>query len=178
MNFNSTIKQKTGLCPDCDHEISQNLIAGRCPRHYKIHRHKINEEKKKTREVRTQAINKTIKSNNRTTDLVLWFMDKMANSEPVCENCGYPINKFNQQEWHGSMAHITQKAHIKSVATHPNNHMVLCRYGNFCHAKFDSSHEAASKMLVAKIAKERFKTFEHLIAPEERRRIPEWLLND
>lgn len=167
------IKRKVGFCVDCTHSVAQNIISNRCSYHYKLYRDKVNKEKKKARLSPSDALEKTFGIGKKQSELVLWFAKKMKESEPVCENCGCKINKYNQAEWHGSQGHILPKAHFESVKTHPDNHVVLCRYGNFCHAKFDSSWSTAEKMPVFRIVKERFKLFESLIAPDERRRIPE-----
>jgi len=48
MTFNSTIKQKTGICIDCQKEgdeTEKNIIAERCGFHYAKHRAKINRSK-------------------------------------------------------------------------------------------------------------------------------------
>lgn len=175
MAFGSTIVPRTGVCEVCGSK--NRLTAGKCPYCYKAHRAKICAERKKSRLTPTDALEKTFGMGKPQSELYLWFAQKMKTCDPVCENCGCKINKYNQEEWHGSQAHLVSKAHFPSVKTHPLNHLVLCRYGNFCHAKYDSSFSAASKMPVAKIAMERFRQFEHLIiSPEERRRIPEFLL--
>ena len=178
MGFGSTIKPKTGVCIDCKDGIFKRLTAGRCSFHYQMHRAKVCAERKKSRIAPTDALEKTFGMGKPQSELYLWFAKKMKESEPVCENCGCKINKYNQEEWHGGQAHIVPKSLFDSVKTHPDNHMILCRYGNFCHSLFDGSWLAAEKMPVFKIAKERFKKFEHLIAPEERRRIPECFLKD
>lgn len=176
MAFNSSIPVKMGECIDCNDGIDRYLIAGRCQSHYKRHRAKVNQEKKKRRLSPTDALEKTFGMGKPQSELFMWFAEKMKTSDPVCENCGCKINRYNQEEWHGSQAHLLPKAHFDSVKTNPLNHLVLCRYGNFCHAKYDGSWDAASKMPVFPIAKARFKQFEHLIAQEERRRVPECFL--
>lgn len=174
MGYNSTIRRKFGICIDCTDGKSKYLTAGRCDFHYWSHRQKVNSEKKKHILTATDALEKTFGMSKPQSELYLWFSEKMKISEPICENCGCKINKYNHEEWHGSQAHILPKSIFNSVKTHPLNHLVLCRYGNFCHGQYDSSWDNASKMPVFKIAKERFYQFQHLIVlPEERRRIPD-----
>ena len=58
----STIKQKTGICPECDGDKIVPLISGRCSGHYWQYRKRVNEAKK-TGEKPTQKpkANKVIK---------------------------------------------------------------------------------------------------------------------
>lgn len=172
--MNYRIKYKIGLCIDCDNGVNVPLIAGRCQYHYKIHRHKINEEKRKSE---PKKILETVYGIDKDSgSLVLWFSDKMQSSEPICENCGSEINKFNTTWWHGSQAHILPKNKFKSIRCHPHNHMVLSMYNCSCHGQYDSSWENASKMPVFELAKKRFLLFKDCISKDELRFIPDIFL--
>jgi len=89
-------------------------------------------------------------------DLEIWFeMQKnRAKLNPTCENCGtniaYQLGSENAWIWKSSHAHIFPKKTFKSIMTHEDNHLLLCR---ICHGQFDSSWQNASKMKVWEIAK-------------------------
>lgn len=170
--FNSTIKPKIGLCLDCKHGVEQPLTAGRCSYHYS--RFRAEENAKKTKKRYAKQLETPLGVSGKQADLVFWFADRIKERSGVCMEC---LEVIPAAYAFHSCAHLLPKSLFPSVATHPMNYLEL---GAGCghHNAWDVSWLSASKMKVAKIAKERFKTFEHLIAPEERRRIPEWLLND
>lgn len=117
--------------------------------------------------------------------LVGWFIDRMANCEPKCENCKvrgaylkYAANKFL---WKSCQAHLLPKKHFKSLQAHPLNGMVLgsglsglCN----CHDTYDSSWEKAAKMPIWEEVVRRFKIMYPLITQEEHRFIPPQLLQE
>lgn len=170
--FNSTIKIKTGVCLDCSHDVEQPLTAGRCGYHYQKFR--AEENAKKTKKKYAKQLETPLGVSGGQSELVLWYSDKIRQRSGICMEC---LEVIPLSYAHASIAHICAKAQFPSVATAEWNFLELGA-GCGCHAKADSAPSNFAKMKVAKIAKERFKTFEHLIAPEERRRIPEWLLND
>lgn len=116
-----------------------------------------------------------------------WFKDRMAESEPVCAECGFRADWLKLPEyekiWRACQAHIIPKAksQFPSVATHPLNHLVLFpSWGGHlcgCHGFYDSSWFNATTMKVWPKAVERFKLFEKDIAEKEKYKIPEQFLN-
>lgn len=79
---------------------------------------------------------------------------------PVCQNCGSPIN-FNYQPHH-NVAHILPKQRYKSVNSHPDNRLFLCASKDFkkaCHEKFDTGPSVAVEMPCFKIAVKKFQSF-------------------
>jgi hypothetical protein len=101
-----------------------------------------------------------------------WFDHWFRHCHTRCEECNEPINKFDPLELRSVQAHILPKKTFDSVCDVIENHATLgVRCG--CHYKFDKSWLAASSMKIWPVIIERFKTFEHLIAPEERRKIPD-----
>lgn len=115
-----------------------------------------------------------------------WFEDRMRENLPVCMNCGMEANWLLQPEykliWRACQAHVVpkRKTMFPSVALHPLNHMVLFPvWGGHlcgCHDEYDASWFQATTMKVWDIAVHRFKEFEKMIDPKERRRIPEQFL--
>lgn len=91
-------------------------------------------------------------------ELENWFekQKKKALLNPFCENCGtnilHQLESEEQWVWKSSHAHIFPKKTFKSIMTHEDNHLLLCR---LCHGQFDSSWTNASKMKVWAIAKYR-----------------------
>lgn len=112
-----------------------------------------------------------------------WFEDRMAENVPVCMNCGMVASWLLEPQykkiWRACQAHILPKreAQFPSVATHPQNHLVLFPvWGGHlcgCHDEYDSGWYNATTMSVWPKAKERFKQFESAIAEKEKRKIPE-----
>lgn len=111
------------------------------------------------------------------TDLVKWFTRIMKNEKPVCWETGNPINKSDKVAWHGSIAHILPKKLFPSVQCHPQNYLILQMYGG-THGQFDSSWHNASKMKVWQLAVERFIMIEPDIAIDERKYLPDILLEE
>lgn len=115
-----------------------------------------------------------------------WFKDRMAESLPICMNCGMDAQWLLLPEyekiWRACQAHVLpkRKSQFPSVATHPMNHMVLFPvWGGHlcgCHDEYDSGWYNATTMKVWEIAVSRFKEFEACIAPKERRHIPDALM--
>lgn len=169
--FNSTIKPKIGLCVDCKHDVEQHLVSGRCPYHYQKHRASVREEKAKNKPQPVKDFSKKVSGG--PSALVLWYADRIAERTGRCMECGEVIPLIYA---HSACAHVVPKNLFRSVATHPLNAIELGPQCG-CHGRYDHSWERASKMNVFKEAKERFRQFQHLIAPEERRRIPDCLLD-
>jgi hypothetical protein len=55
-----------------------------------------------------------------------------------CLFCGGKSQKKDDETFHFSLAHLLPKAIFKSVATHPDNIIELCFYGESCHTNFDN----------------------------------------
>lgn len=167
----STIKQKTGICPDCpEGKGEQPVIAGRCQYHYWKHRNGKNEPNK----VRNRLVSQFANSEQgKDSSLGEWFVERRAEMSGVCCNCGAASAKHSESFFIFSIAHILPKSRnsgFPSISQHPSNWFELCIT---CHTAYDSSWATASKMPCFGIARERFKKFEPFIEISERRRIPE-----
>jgi hypothetical protein len=108
-----------------------------------------------------------------------WFQYQHQHAgDWLCENCGAPLDHFDEKVRRSHHAHILPKKIFKSVADHPNNHLLLG--GMFspcgCHYAFDASWERASRMHVFQIAKDKFLLFRHLLTEKERRLVPDIFL--
>jgi hypothetical protein len=94
----------------------------------------------------------------------------------VCMNCGGKTCADNDKEYKRSVAHILPKAYFKSVATHPDNFLELCFYGNSCHTNFDNKMLDLIEMNCFDTIIEKFTKIYPAIAQEEKRRIPSILI--
>jgi hypothetical protein len=55
-----------------------------------------------------------------------------------CLFCGGNTMKKDDEKFHFSLAHLLPKAIFKSIATHPDNIIELCFWGESCHTNFDN----------------------------------------
>lgn len=82
----------------------------------------------------------------RSTSLQLWMRYGIDNFEPVCAECGKPLDFSNEAVAYGSQAHIMPKGIFKSIALHPANRVILGRW--CCHGQYDSNWLNASRMKI------------------------------
>jgi hypothetical protein len=108
-----------------------------------------------------------------------WFEKKVSELTDVCMECGGPTKTAIYVMDRECVSHVLpkRKSMFPSVATHDENAMELCTK-NGCHHEYDSSWENASKMKVWPIAVEKFKLIYPSIAPNERKNIPDILLQE
>lgn len=126
-----------------------------------------------TTENQDVAVKNIVKS-----ELKEWFNYHMANSPKICENCGKSLEHYKPIDWFGSHDHIIEKSGVNgcpSVAAELDNHCVLGKW--CCHSQKHTSNFNLSKMSVFPLLKERFAKFGHLIAENERKKIPDCFLN-
>lgn len=177
MSF-STISKKVGKCRLCPPDSGDKYLTnGLCQYHYKLERGKVylerQKEKNKVRKLIAAPENK-VAVNERSVELKEWFKYHMANSPKICENCGASLKHYNEKDWMGSQDHIIEKSEVNgcpSVAAVLENHCVLGKWCG-CHGQKHTSNLNLSRMPIFPLLKERFAKFEHLIAQEERKKIP------
>jgi hypothetical protein len=104
-----------------------------------------------------------------------WFKEREKDLTGVCQHCGGKTQK-GQKNYKCSVAHILPKAYFKSVATHPDNFLELCFYGDSCHTNFDNNMIDIMELNCFDDVIKKFTRMYPDIAPEERRRIPALLL--
>ncbi len=159
MSFNSTIIQKTGFCIDCPTDAPKKpLTAKRCSFHYQIHRKKICYSRANERQ--KQIMQAQPEKENDKKELDKWFDDieqAFFLNGAYCHECGAYISKKYAR---AATAHIIPKSIFKSVATHPNNFLILGA-GCGCHHKWDNG--GMTEMNVFERAVNRFATFAHLV---------------
>lgn len=119
-----------------------------------------------------------------------WFDFHMANSQPICTNCGMEATWLLLPKyfilWRACQAHILPKRDVSkggfpSIKTNPDNHIVLFpSWGGWlcgCHDQYDSSWATASTMNIWSVVTEVFATKLYpLIPTHEIKNIPDLLL--
>jgi len=108
-------------------------------------------------------------------ELERWFKERHKEMTGVCMNCGGRTEK-DKTHYKCSVAHLLPKAYFKSVATHPDNWLELCFYGNSCHTNFDHKMIDLIDLHCFDTVIQKFVKIYPSIALEERRRIPPILL--
>lgn len=111
------------------------------------------------------------------TDLQQWYARIMETENPVCWETGERINKADKKGWQGSIAHVLPKSLFPSVATHPQNYMILKMWGG-THGQYDSSWENASKMKVWGHACKIFNILYPLLTREEKAKLPDVIIQE
>jgi hypothetical protein len=104
-----------------------------------------------------------------------WFEERAEEMKGTCRHCGGKSQK-GKENYKCSIAHILPKAYFKSVATHPDNWIELCFYGNSCHTNFDNYMIDILELNCFDDVIQKFVRMYPSIAPEERKRIPKILL--
>ena len=105
-----------------------------------------------------------------------WFKERRKEMKGVCSNCNNPSSKKDDEKFHYSIAHILPKRLFPSVAAHPDNWVELCFWGNSCHTNFDNSVIDLIDMNCFDEIIEKFIRIYPDIAAEERRKIPQILI--
>jgi hypothetical protein len=105
-----------------------------------------------------------------------WFREVRKSMTGTCANCGGKSCRDNDREYKRSVAHILPKAVFKSVATHPDNWIELCFYGNSCHTNLDHGMIDLIEMNCFDTIIQKFTKIYPHIAQEEKRRIPAILI--
>lgn len=120
--------------------------------------------------------NRPITNNGKSGELWRWFEKQRERMTGKCAHCGGKTQKHDNDTFHYSVAHLLPKNLFKSIATHDENWLELCYYGNSCHTNFDNHMIDITELncfdeVISKITK----LYPH-IAKEERRRIPAILM--
>jgi len=112
------------------------------------------------------------------TELQKWYAKIMDSETAKCWETGEKLNKADKLGWHGSVAHCLPKSLFPSVATHPQNYMILSMW-NGIHAQYDSSWERAAKMKIWPYALKIITTVLYpLLTSEERRKLPDIIIQE
>jgi hypothetical protein len=178
--MNSTIirKKKHLGCGCFDYAFSKN----RCKLHATIEDTKKRAEKYAAQPTVRKAgwfdLNEAVNSivGNGGSKLQRWFEDRHKEMTGKCKNCGGKTQK-GQANYKNSVAHILPKAYFPSIATHPDNFIELCFYGESCHTNMDNKTLDLIDMNCFDEIVQKFCKIYPSISLDERRRIPKILLN-
>jgi hypothetical protein len=166
--YNSTIKPKLKPCKSCGLP-SRIFSRGRCR---SCARREDYKPIKKVSENKKEEI-----SVSGGSELDRWFADRRKEMIGFCANCGKKSEKHSDKYFKFSIAHILPKAYFKSVATRPDNWIELCFWGdNSCHTQMDNKMLDLVEMSCWNEIVIKFQKIYPHIAPNEKRRIPDVLL--
>jgi len=105
------------------------------------------------------------------------FFEKMRSTMTgVCHHCGGKSCKDDDKYYKFSLGHILPKAYFPSVATNENNIIELCFWEKNCHYAMDNNMLDLIDMNCFDEIVTKFVKIFPMIASEERRRIPEVLM--
>lgn len=108
-------------------------------------------------------------------ELMRWFNDRHKELSGYCHHCGGKTQK-GAANFINSIHHILPKSLFPSVKCHPDNFLELCYYGKSCHANVENHMiDLIDLNCFDEVVTKFVKIYPH-IAPQERRRIPEVLL--
>lgn len=100
--------------------------------------------KKSAKKIAQEKREKESRIPDEDTELQKWYAKIMQEEEGKCWKTGQKINKQDKLGWHGSIAHVLDKANYPSVKTHPLNYMILSMWGS-THGQYDSSGKTQVK---------------------------------
>lgn len=157
----------------CLHETCKYPVFGKG--YCKIHQWKRTDNKLKP--IRRTALKRgTFKPKEYDGNINLWFDTVHSSLTGVCSHCGGKSCKGDPTYWKFSIAHILEKSHFPSVATHPSNFLELCHFGSSCHANYDNKMLGLMDLNCFNEVIDKFCKMYPSIAPAERRRIPSVLM--
>ncbi len=108
-------------------------------------------------------------------ELERWFKERQKEMTGRCMNCGGKTEAHTKM-YKCSIAHILPKAYFKSVATHPDNFLELCFYGNSCHTNMDNKMIDLIDLNCFDTVIQKFTKIYPAISADEKRRIPAILI--
>ena len=109
-------------------------------------------------------------------ELDRWFKERRKEMTGACQHCGGKSCRDNDQYYKFSIAHLLPKSFFKSISTHPDNWIELCHFGKSCHTNLDNHMIDLMELNCFDTVIEKFVRMYPSIAPEEKRRIPQVLL--
>jgi len=163
-----------GYCKSCQHKRTDR--DRRTPLQRALAKAEL-ETDKPVKELRFPARMVSSEEMSGVDELQGWFEDRKRELKGVCQNCGgKTIKDENDKYWKSYIAHLLPKAHVMSVATHPDNWLELCHFGNNCHGMMDKHQIDLIDMNCFDTIIQKFAKIYPHIAPSEKRRIPPILI--
>lgn len=113
--------------------------------------------------------------------LDIWFEERRREMTGKCFFCGGKTEKHNDDTYRCSIHHLFEKREtmFPSVATHPENALELCHYGNSCHTNVHNGRITWELLMDSKegaIILEKVKKIYSYIAQAEMKNFPDTLL--
>lgn len=105
-----------------------------------------------------------------------WFKERRKEMTGKCWHCGDPSCKNNNEYFRHSIAHILPKNIFESVKYHPLNWIELCFWNKSHHTNFDNKTLDIIELNCFDEVIKRFVSIYPDIAPNERKYIPDVLL--
>lgn len=148
------------------------------PKERRVYRISPKSEKKKMQEV-------IEREGGSDAALDRWFEDGRKAMTGICLFCGGKTEKHNDATYRNSEAHLfpKRKNMFPSIATHPENMVELCFFGNSCHTNFDNNiiafedikyqHPEVWKEIIRKVV-----ILYPVMTKQEKNKVPEILLNE
>lgn len=151
----------------------QALRAGRDkPKEKKVYRiPKVS--KKKAKQIED---NKELNKANGGGELTRWFNERRKEMGGHCHHCNGKSCKDDDNYFKFSICHILPKAYFPSVATNKHNFIELCFWSKNCHGNMDNKILDLIDMNCFDEIITKFVAMYPDIAPKERKRIPEILM--
>lgn len=199
-------KTKWGSCTRCDKtdcacvKIGKDLVCVECNRKEKTEKQIAkSQERNKIRSltVSTQTKSGYVPADDKLVDnkaakefreLVAkkkWFEERRKEMTGKCLFCSGKTEKFNDATFRHSIAHLLPKKDnfggFPSVATHEDNWIELCYYGNSCHTNFDNAMITLEQLKDTpqwEVIVRKFKKVYPFIAEKEKRNIHYLLLQE
>jgi hypothetical protein len=169
MPHNSLIAVKYGICVVCKN-YGPYQAKKTCPNCY-MQGIKIKSYNKQLAKIKIEEPKED------SAELERWFHERRLEMVGFCANCNAVSCKKSDQFFKCSIAHILPKAYFPSIATHEDNWIELCFWGDkSCHSNMDNKILDLSEMNCWDEIVEKFITFYPTIAKKERRRIPNILM--
>jgi len=108
-------------------------------------------------------------------ELDRWFKERQKEMTGKFMNCGGKTEAHTKL-YKCSIGHILPKAYFKSVATHSENWLELCFYGNSCHTNYDNKMIDLIDLNCFDTVIQKFTKIYPHIAKDELRRVPPILI--
>ena len=182
MAYGSTIKRKKCKCsPDCKLFPTigyQGFAASHATKEVKdkVGTKRDVAKRNKAARNRTASLLNKDKIAVGSAELNRWHEDRRKEATGVCVNCGGKSCRDSDDYFKFSNAHILPKAYFSSVKLHPLNCLELCYFQNGCHPQMDNKILDLTEMACWDLIVTRFVAMYPSIAVNERRRIPQCLL--
>lgn len=155
-------------------QLKQSAAEPKSKKAYQIP--KISEKKKAKMASNKDEIEKGKALTTGGADLKRWFEERRKEMSGRCLHCGGKSCKDSDEYYKFSIAHILPKRLFKSVATHSDNWIELCFWGNSCHSNFDNNVLDIIDLNCFDTVVKRFVSMYPAIDPKERKSIPDVLL--